>query len=61
MVIKDSRTTVEALKAMLEGMPNVIVVKLDMTLSNGVHVEFDHTRDTRDAGRDERKTEGEPK
>jgi len=58
MVIRDSRTTVGALKAMLEGMPNVIVVRLDMTLSNGVHVEFDHTRD---AGRDKRKTEGEPK
>ena len=58
MVIKDPRTTVGALKALLEGMPNVIVTKLDMTLSNGVHVEFDHTRD---AGKDERKTEGESK
>ena len=45
MVIKDSRTTVCALKALLEGLPNVIVVKADIRLANGVNISFDHTQD----------------
>ena len=44
MVIKDSRTTVDALKTLLNGLPNVIVVKADIRLANGVHISFDHTQ-----------------
>lgn len=45
MVIKDSRTTVGALKTLLEGLPNVIVVKADIRLANGVNISFNHTQD----------------
>ena len=50
MTIKDSRTTVDALKTMLEGLPNVIVVKADIQLANGVHISFDHTKEDKGNG-----------
>ena len=50
MTIKDARTTVDALKTMLEGLPNIIVAKADIRLANGVHISFDHTQEDKRNG-----------
>ena len=42
-MIKDSRTTVCAVADMLKGLPNVIVLKLNIELANGVKISFDNT------------------
>ena len=42
-MIKDSRTTVCAVADMLKGLPNFIVIKLNIELSNGVKISFDNT------------------
>ena len=42
-MIKDCRTTVCAVAEMLKGLPNVLVLKLNIELSNGVKISFDNT------------------
>lgn len=42
-MLKDPRTTVGAVAEMLKGLPNVIVLKLNIELANGVKISFDNT------------------